>query len=154
MADLLNERKIISRENQEIFLQKRSGEIPYKEEEKEEDRYVSREEEKRGGGARAYTRLSTTQHKSNEVSNEKSILKVIWGKHGKKKALPLQTFNTGINRVSGKHYLSFWSKHWQSWNCKWEHLVRTSRFYRITCRQLVETIELKRGKVFSKLALG
>ena len=107
MADLLNERKIICRENQEIFLQKRSGEIPYKEEEKEEDRYVSREEEKRGGGARAYTRLSTTQHKSNEVSNEKSILKVIWGKRGRKKVPPLQTFNTDINRVSGKRYLSF-----------------------------------------------
>ena len=105
----MNERKRISKEIQEMFLQKRSGErITFltKRKKKEEDGYVSTEEEKKKG-ARAYTQLSTTQHKSNEVSNEKSILKVIWGKHGKKKALPLQTFNTGINRVSGKHYLSF-----------------------------------------------
>ena len=61
MADLLNERKIISRENQEIFLQKRSGEIPYKEEEKEEDRYVSKEEEKKGGGGKGqYTAINNT----------------------------------------------------------------------------------------------
>ena len=105
----MNERKRISKEIQEMFLQKRSGErITFltKRKKKEEDGYVSREEEKKKG-ARAYTQLSTTQHKSNEVSNEKSILKVIWGKRGRKKVPPLQTFNTDINRVSGKRYLSF-----------------------------------------------
>ena len=79
MADLLNERKIISRENQEIFLQKRSGEIPYKEEEKEEDRYVSKEEEKKGGGGQGPIH-GYQQHNTNQM---KSVMrKVSWKSFG------------------------------------------------------------------------